>query len=131
VLLTLKTATGIFDEPDEALDKLGHQHGTEQEHVLPTASKIASDLSGDALQAVHGLVGQLKKLSTALRRATANEYNVQAARRRGMDKDGNDMGKGDELWAQTIVSFCFPSVTDEMKHVLSTGVSFHIRQFRD
>ena len=129
-------ATRIFDEPDETLVQLGHQYGGDRpmtsgkQHAGPIASKIAGDLSGDALQAVHGLVGQLKKLSTALRRATANEYNVQAAKRRDVDEDGNDLGKDDEEWARAIVNHRFPSATDERRAILSTGVSFRMRRFR-
>ncbi|KAK0612122.1 hypothetical protein B0T14DRAFT_608066 [Immersiella caudata] len=138
VRVNLDYATRIFEEPDETLDQLGHQYGSDsrpiaskRQHPVPTASNIASDLSGDALQAVHGLVGQLKKLSTALRRATANEYNVQAAKRRDVDKDGNDLGKDDEDWAQAIVNHRFPTATDEQKHILSTAVSFRMRRFRE
>jgi len=144
MLLTLRAAVRIFDQPPETLDKLGRRHDSdgarisEEQHVTPNSREIARNLSSEALQSAHGLVSQLKKLSIALRRATANEYNVQAAIRRDTDKDGNDVGKDDETWASQIVKYRFPGpvgglpgITNELKQTLSTGISFRMRRFRD
>lgn len=136
-----KAASRIFDQEPETLDSLRDQDGSGSASEAQQGSasdKIVNSLSSEALLAVHGLVSQLKKLSAAIRRATANEYNVQALKRRDTDKDGTDMGKDDETWAQQIVNCHFrnkkdgvPGSTDEMRDIISTGLSFRMRRFRD
>ncbi|KAK4161715.1 hypothetical protein QBC43DRAFT_323136 [Cladorrhinum sp. PSN259] len=141
VRVNLDYASRIFDQESETLDSLRDQDGSGSASKAQQGSasdKIVNSLSSEALQAVHGLVSQLKKLSAAIRRATANEYNVQAAKRRDVDMDGNDVGKEDEIWAEHIVNYHFlnkkdqvPGSTDEMMDIISTGLSFRMRRFRD
>lgn len=136
-----KAASRIFDQEPEALDSLRDQNSNGavlEAQQRPASEKIVNSLSSEALLAVHGLISQLKKLSATIRRATANEDNVQAAKRRDVDKDRNDMGKEDEIWAQQIVNYHFrnkkdgvPGSTDEMRDIISTGISFRMRRFRD
>jgi hypothetical protein len=69
-------------------------------------------------------------LSIAIKRATADEYNVAAARRRDT-KNGIDQGASDELWAEKIVAFRFPDSSESLQHILSSAISFRMRRFRD
>jgi hypothetical protein len=69
-------------------------------------------------------------LSIAIKRATADEYNVAAARKRDT-KNGIDQGASDELWAEKIVAFRFPDSSESLQQILSSAISFRMRRFRD
>ncbi|KAL8370607.1 hypothetical protein RB595_000805 [Gaeumannomyces hyphopodioides] len=136
IRVTLDYASRIFDQSDGILDKTGppggqHGSGPAEQHLhVPSSQEIAMGLSSEALLSVPGLVGQLKKLSIAIKRATADEYSVRAARERDT-KNGTDYGTNDELWANRIVEFQFPSCPESLRTILSTGVYFRMMRFRD
>ncbi|KAI9660902.1 MAG: hypothetical protein M1821_009229 [Bathelium mastoideum] len=145
--------TGIFDEPEDVLRDIKlpsdldlrsiniqlHQSlylsGEVQESAADyplrayTAVERATILSMEALLAVHNIISQLQRLSTAIKRASAREYNMQAARERDT-KDGVDEGADDELVLKNIVLHRYPNADPELQEVLATAMSFRQRRFR-
>ncbi|KAI9682813.1 MAG: hypothetical protein M1822_006303 [Bathelium mastoideum] len=145
--------TEIFDEPEDVLRDIKlpsdldlrsiniqlHQSlyltGEMQESAADypsrayTAVERATILSMEALLAVHDIISQLQRLSTAIKRASAREYNMQAARERDT-KDGVDEGADDELVLKNIVLHRYPDADPELQEVLATAMSFRQRRFR-
>lgn len=125
-------ATNIFDEPEEVLlsttlpDKntlasvdfqlqaedesnTGNSDGSSR-HGRPTltAREVATVLSLEALQSCHGIISHLQRLSIAIRRASASEYNVEIARERDK-KNGYEEGSDDERCMKELVEHRFPT----------------------
>jgi len=76
-------------------------------------------------------------MSTAIKRATAAEYNLQVARERDT-RDGIDQGANDELFARNLVNHRFRgrdgNAADsliQIRESLINGISFRMRRFRD
>jgi len=86
-------------------------------------------LSVEALKAVHDTISQLQRLSTAIKRASAREYNVQAARDRDAKYGFNTTD--DETCMKSLVEHRYPNAADELKEALATALSFRITRFRD
>ncbi|KAI9692088.1 MAG: hypothetical protein M1820_009523 [Bogoriella megaspora] len=94
-----------------------------------TALERATILSIEALQTVHNTITQLQRLSTAIRRASAREYNMQAARDRD-SKDGVDEGADDELCLKKIVRFRYPAIDPLLQDTLGNAMSFRTRRLK-
>jgi hypothetical protein len=95
-----------------------------------TATEIAVILSIEALQAVHDIISQLQRLSTAIRRASAREYDVQLAKKRDI-RDSIDEGAGDEECMINLVRHRFKNANEELCKSLGTALSFRMRRFRN
>lgn len=76
-----------------------------------TSQEAAAILSLEALQAVHGVISHLQRLSIAIWRACTREYNVEAARERDK-KDGYD---DDERCMRELVKYRFPTASEMRK----------------
>lgn len=146
-------ATKIFDEPEDVLlgtrlpdgrdfnsidvrlrqdSDLAHEPVDGSEDTSSTAYTTlerATILSIEALEAVHGIVSHLQRLSVAIRRASAREYSMKWARERDT-KDGIDEGADDELCLKNIVKHRYPEADVEMQDRLGSAMSFRLRRFR-
>ena len=125
----MQAAIRMYDEPKENfLDP--REAKSQNIDDKRSVSEMATDLSIKALQSVHGLVSQLKKVSSAIRRASAMEYNYEASKQRDL-KHGVDEGAEDEAIARKIVDLRFPHASEQVQEFLSRGLSFRMRRFRD
>jgi hypothetical protein len=86
------------------------------EHGQPalTVQEVAAILSLEALQAIHDVISHLQRLSIAIRRASAREYNVEAAWERDK-KDGHNDGSDDERCMRELVKYRFPNASEMRK----------------
>ncbi|RBA18521.1 hypothetical protein FPRO05_10814 [Fusarium proliferatum] len=102
-----------------------------------TAKDIAVSLSNEALTSVHAMVGQLKRMSTAIKRASMTVYDIRVARDRD-SKNDPDQSADHEKLARNIVQYKFQvgsgSVPESLvneQQALVNGVEFRMRRFAD
>ncbi|RFN44923.1 tetratricopeptide repeat domain-containing protein [Fusarium flagelliforme] len=147
-------ATRIFDESEDTLHATaseidqdvqvapsGYQVEEGMEHKesqrKTPAKDIAMRLSDEALSSVHAMIGQLKRMSNAIKRASLAEYSLRAARNRDLKHDPA-RGAEYETFARNIVQYKFKDATESgsdtvarIQQALINGVEFRLRRFRD
>ncbi|KAG8422124.1 hypothetical protein J3459_010709 [Metarhizium acridum] len=151
----LDYTTRIFDQSEDtlyeiaAIDKAKSGCGEAHETASPMeAGDVAKSQSDEAIASVHDIITQLKRMSAAIKRATAAEYNAQEIKKRDIKGD-TDEGAGDELFATNLVKYRFPGEAKEeteidaltsskdprdppltIQEILINAMSFRMRRFR-
>ncbi|CEF79534.1 unnamed protein product [Fusarium graminearum] len=144
----LRNTTRIFDVPEDTLqatapdldphnDPMKEGIGHKDTPNVTTAKDIAMKLSEGTLLSVHAMIGQLKRMSNTIKRASIAEYDLQAARTRDT-KYGADSDDDYEMLARKIVEHKFKVTTEtpsdtfiKTQDALTNGVEFRMRRFKD